>query len=309
MDLVDAPFPRRQPRARADGAPGRDRPHRARLRLDHARLLDHPGVVGARLQDPVGAEGQLADREDDGADLRVARTTSGSPTTCSSIRTRSCVLEAIKLLRAAVRRRRRDHRQDHGARGRSATTRSASSRFLLHVARRRAATKLVPRPAQGGSRSSSAIAQIEAGADALTLPDHATGDLVRRVLPAATCATCTSSSRRRSRRPIILHICGRTVDRMALHRRDRHGGVPLRLQERRRGVDGGRRRAHQPRRQRQQPRDALLEGSRRGARARCAENLDAGVQMVGPECAIPLQTPIENLRAIRDAVLEWHSLS
>ena len=26
-----------------------------------------------------------------------------------------------------------------------------------------------------------------------------------------------------------------------------------------------------------------------------------------PECAIPLQTPIENLRAIPDAVLDWHA--
>jgi uroporphyrinogen-III decarboxylase len=34
-------------------------------------------------------------------------------------------------------------------------------------------------------------------------------------------------------------------------------------------------------------------------------NLDAGVQMVGPECACPLQTPIENLRAIPEAVREW----
>jgi len=39
------------------------------------------------------------------------------------------------------------------------------------------------------------------------------------------------------------------------------------------------------------------------------KNLDAGVQMVGPECAIPLQTPIESLRAIREAVLEYHGLS
>ena len=28
--------------------------------------------------------------------------------------------------------------------------------------------------------------------------------------------------------------------------------------------------------------------------------------MVGPECAIPLQTSIENLKAIPDAVKEWH---
>ena len=36
-------------------------------------------------------------------------------------------------------------------------------------------------------------------------------------------------------------------------------------------------------------------------------NLDAGVNMIGPECAIPLQTSIANLRAIPEAVHEWHS--
>ena len=35
--------------------------------------------------------------------------------------------------------------------------------------------------------------------------------------------------------------------------------------------------------------------------------LDAGVRMIGPECAIPLQTPIENLRAIHDTVIDWHA--
>ena len=28
--------------------------------------------------------------------------------------------------------------------------------------------------------------------------------------------------------------------------------------------------------------------------------------MIGPECAIPLQTPLDNLRAIPAAVREWH---
>ena len=37
------------------------------------------------------------------------------------------------------------------------------------------------------------------------------------------------------------------------------------------------------------------------------ENLDAGVRLVGPECAIPLQTPIENLKEIPLAVKDWHS--
>jgi [methyl-Co(III) methanol-specific corrinoid protein]:coenzyme M methyltransferase len=36
------------------------------------------------------------------------------------------------------------------------------------------------------------------------------------------------------------------------------------------------------------------------------KNLDAGVQLVGPECAIPLQTAIENLKEIPRAVKAWH---
>jgi hypothetical protein len=28
--------------------------------------------------------------------------------------------------------------------------------------------------------------------------------------------------------------------------------------------------------------------------------------MIGPECAIPLQTPLDNLREIPAAVREWH---
>jgi [methyl-Co(III) methanol-specific corrinoid protein]:coenzyme M methyltransferase len=36
-------------------------------------------------------------------------------------------------------------------------------------------------------------------------------------------------------------------------------------------------------------------------------NLEAGIHMVGPECAIPLQTPIENLVEIPKAVREWHA--
>ena len=36
------------------------------------------------------------------------------------------------------------------------------------------------------------------------------------------------------------------------------------------------------------------------------KNLDAGVQLVGPECAIPLQTRIDNLKEIPRAIKDWH---
>ena len=35
-------------------------------------------------------------------------------------------------------------------------------------------------------------------------------------------------------------------------------------------------------------------------------NLDAGVRLIGPECAIPLVTPLENLKEIPRAVRDWH---
>ena len=41
-------------------------------------------------------------------------------------------------------------------------------------------------------------------------------------------------------------------------------------------------------------------------KAEVVKNLEAGVPLIGPECAIPLQTTIENLQAIPEAVQEWH---
>ena len=35
-------------------------------------------------------------------------------------------------------------------------------------------------------------------------------------------------------------------------------------------------------------------------------NLEASVHLVGPECAIPLQTSIENLKEIPRSVKDWH---
>jgi [methyl-Co(III) methanol-specific corrinoid protein]:coenzyme M methyltransferase len=58
------------------------------------------------------------------------------------------------------------------------------------------------------------LAQIEAGADALTLPDHATGDLVSGEYYARYLRDLHIEFAERLPAPIILHICGRTVDRM-----------------------------------------------------------------------------------------------
>ena len=259
-----------------------------------------------RLQDPVGAEGQLADGEDDASrstrrpdDIRIPDDWLEHPDT-------QCVLEAIKHPAQAIRRRGRDHRQDHGpvvARLPHVRRRAVPA----HVARRPGARRSTCWTRSRRSTIEFGMAQIEAGADALTLPDHATGDLVsRRVLPplparhahrvrrgaADARSSCTSAGARwtawaTSPRPGMA----------AFHYDSKNEPA-----ESMAAVDG----RDQPRRQHQQPRDAVLEGPGRGAATRCRKNLEAGVQMVGPECAIPLQTPIENLHAIREAVRDWH---
>ena len=58
------------------------------------------------------------------------------------------------------------------------------------------------------------LAQFEAGADALTLPDHATGDLVSGEYYARYLRDMHIEFAERLPGPLILHICGRTVDRM-----------------------------------------------------------------------------------------------
>jgi MtaA/CmuA family methyltransferase len=149
------------------------------------------------------------------------------------------------------------------------------------------------------------LAQIEAGADALTLPDHATGDLVSGDYYRRYLLDLHVEFAERLPVPLILHICGRTVDRMgyiaetgmaAFHYDSKNGPAEsMAAVEGRIALVGN---VNNP--------ETLFARGRDTVRDEVRANLEAGVQMVGPECAIPLQTAIENLRAIREAVLEWH---
>jgi len=149
------------------------------------------------------------------------------------------------------------------------------------------------------------LAQIEAGADALTLPDHATGDLVSGDYYRRYLLDLHVEFAERLPVPLILHICGRTVDRMgyiaetgmaAFHYDSKNGPAEsMAAVEGRIALVGN---VNNP--------ETLFARGRETVGDEVRANLEAGVQMVGPECAIPLQTAIENLRAIREAVLEWH---
>ena len=146
-----------------------------------------------------------------------------------------------------------------------------------------------------------ADAQIAAGADAICLPDHATGDLVSGEYYKRFLQDIHTEMAERIDAPLILHICGRTLDRMpyiaqtgmaAFHFDSRND--PFEAME---AVDGGINlvgNINNP--------ETLYARGPDDVRKEVYACLEAGVQMIAPECAIPLQTKLQNLLAIPEAV-------
>jgi len=149
------------------------------------------------------------------------------------------------------------------------------------------------------------VAQVEAGADALTLPDHATGDLVSGEYYERYLRDLHIEFVERIPCPLILHICGRTVDRMdfiaqtgmaAFHYDSKNKPQEsMDIVKDRISLVGN---INNP--------ETLFSKGPEDVRQEVYDNLEAGVQLIGPECAIPLQTAIENLREIPKAVCDWH---
>ena len=147
-------------------------------------------------------------------------------------------------------------------------------------------------------------AQIDAGADVLTFPDHATGDLVSSEYYRRFLLEIHQEMAEEFDAPLILHICGNTLDRMpyiaetgmaAFHFDSKNDP-----QEAMDKVDGkitlvGN--INNP--------ETLYARGPAEVRAEVFKCLDAGVQMIAPECAIPLATKLENLIEIPRAVKDW----
>jgi [methyl-Co(III) methanol-specific corrinoid protein]:coenzyme M methyltransferase len=147
-------------------------------------------------------------------------------------------------------------------------------------------------------------AQIAAGADALTFPDHATGDLVSGEYYRRFLLEIHQEMAERLQVPLILHICGNTLDRMpyiaqtgmaAFHfdsKNDPQAAMDA--------VAGGIRLVGNI----NNPQTLYARGPSE-VRQEVYQCLEAGVQLVAPECAIPLATRLENLIEIPKAVKDW----
>lgn len=142
-----------------------------------------------------------------------------------------------------------------------------------------------------------AQAQIDAGADCILLADHATRDLCSPRAYEEFLVPVHSRLAEAIRAPVILHICGNTSDRIPMIARtgldcfhwDTKTGTPdavRALAGPRLSLMGG---ISNYKLLRATP-DEIATDARAAARA--------GIDIIGPECAIPLATPLANLKAI-----------
>jgi [methyl-Co(III) methanol-specific corrinoid protein]:coenzyme M methyltransferase len=146
-------------------------------------------------------------------------------------------------------------------------------------------------------------AQIEAGADALTLGDHITANLIR---PDAYPRFLLGLHRELVRElpaPLIFHCCGRTLDRIAYF--NESGVAAFHFDS-----------ANDAREMRRQAKmvlignvnnvRTLLEGDPEDVRREVFYALDAGVEIIGPECAVPVEAKFANIAAVRAAVEDYY---
>ena len=142
-----------------------------------------------------------------------------------------------------------------------------------------------------------ARAQIDAGADCILLGDHATRDLCSPAAYRDFLRDAHAEIARRIDAPVILHICGDTSDRIgtiaethvACFHWDTKTGSPRQVRELA-GEDlalmGG------------VSNYLLLDGDPDQVAAAAVEAIRGDTDIVGPECAIPLGTPLANLQAV-----------
>ena len=102
--------------------------------------------------------------------------------------------------------------------------------------------------------------------------------------------------------PAILHICGDTLDRIGYIAQA--GFAAFHFDSKVDAKDAVKEAGRMPLIGNVNNPEALLRGTPELVESRPGMPFEAGVRVVGPECAVPLRTPLENLKAIRRAMEE-----
>ncbi len=142
-----------------------------------------------------------------------------------------------------------------------------------------------------------AEAQLEAGADAVVWADHATGDLVRNTMYRDFLLPHHQELVSQVQAPVILHCCGKTLDRVEYFSEAgfacyhfESANPPVEMVEKAAGKMKLAGNVNNP--------VTLYARGPEEARAEAQAAIDAGVDIIAPECAVPLQAPVVNLKAI-----------
>ena len=177
---------------------------------------------------------------------------------------------------------------------------AGTQNFLLHIGLgelgkvRKMLEQLVP------AAIASINAQFKAGADIVCFGDHVTGSLVSAKTYEEILLPIHKEMIREIDGPLILHVCGNCRDRIELFADAGFEAYHFEWQ-----VDPvfavqkvGHRMSlagcvNNP--------EVLLRGTPEDAYRQARAAIDAGVNIICPECAIPLTTPMENLKAIVEA--------
>jgi [methyl-Co(III) methanol-specific corrinoid protein]:coenzyme M methyltransferase len=146
-----------------------------------------------------------------------------------------------------------------------------------------------------------ARAQIEAGADALCLADHATRDLCSPDAYRDFLKDCHAELEETIPCPLALHICGDTSDRIGYIREtglacfhfDSKVPTPLarELAGEKLSLMGGTSNLA-----------VIRSGTPELVAADVAEKVEHRIDVIGPECAVPLDAPHENMRLLAEEV-------
>jgi len=146
-----------------------------------------------------------------------------------------------------------------------------------------------------------AKAQFRAGADAVVLADHVTGDLAGPYHYEELLLPLHKEISEEIGGPLILHVCGDCSDRLELFAQAGFDAYHFEWQvDAKKAVDKvGDRMSLVGNINNAQ---TLYQGAPEEVYEQARYAIKAGVHIIGPECAIPLATPIENLKAIVSAV-------
>jgi len=150
-----------------------------------------------------------------------------------------------------------------------------------------------------------AKAQFQAGADVVCLADHVTGDLAGPYHYKELLLPIHKEITQQIGGPLILHVCGNCNDRLELFAEAGFEAYHFEWQMDAKAVVkkvghgmslvGCINNAQ-----------VLYQGTPDDAYKQARYAIEAGVNIIGPECAIPLATPLDNLKAIVSAVHEGY---